>query len=110
MAITLETIQQLCMEGESNHLDYKRDQYQFIGVSDPEKTELLKDILAMANAFRQQTAYILIGVEQQPDGSGKIIGISSNDFIDDAKLQQFINGKTNRVVNFLSYSVQIDAE
>lgn len=110
MAITLDTIQQLCMEGESNHLDYKREQYQFIGVSDPEKTELLKDILAMANAFRQQTAYILIGVEQQPDGSGKIIGISSNDFIDDSQLQQFINGKTNRVVNFLSYSVQIDAE
>ena len=109
MAITLETVQQLCMEGESNHLDYKRDQYPFVGVSDPEKAELLKDILAMANAFRQQTAYILIGVEQQPDSSGKIIGISPNDFIDDAALQQFINGKTNKIVTLLSYPVQIDA-
>ena len=108
MAITLETIQQLCMEGESNHLDYKRDQYPFIGVSDPEKAELLKDVLSMANAFRQQTAYILIGVEQQPDSSGKITGISPDNFIDDAALQQFINGKTNRIVNFLSYPIQID--
>ncbi len=108
MAITLETIQQLCMEGESNRLDYKRDQYPFVGVSDPEKTELLKDILAMANAFRSQIAYILIGIEQQLDGTGKAIGISKDQFIDDASLQQFVNGKTNRPIEFQSYSVQID--
>lgn len=108
MGITLETIQHLCIEGESNHLDYKRDQYPFFGMSDPEKVELLKDILAMANAFRSQNAYILIGVEQQIDGTGKIIGITKEQFIDDANLQQFVNGKTNRPIEFQSYSVEID--
>lgn len=108
MAIILETIEQLCMEGESNHLDYKREQYPFVGISSPEKAELLKDVLAMANAFRNETAYILIGVAQQQDGSGQIAGIPKDNFIDDAKLQQFINEKTNRVVAFSSYSVEID--
>lgn len=98
------------MEGESPHLDYKRDQYPFVGVSAPEKAELLKDVLAMANAFRHETAYILIGVGQQPDGSGQIVGITKDKFIDDADLQQFINEKTNRVVEFFSYSVEIDSE
>lgn len=111
MAITLDYIrQQLCLEGESSHLDYKREQYAFIGVSEPEKAELFKDILAMANAFRSQEAFILIGVEQQQDGSGKVAGIPKVQFIDDAKLQQFINGKTNRPVEFHSYSVPVDDE
>lgn len=108
MAISLEDIKQLCMEGESNHLDYKLEQYPFVGVSAPEKAELLKDVLALANAFRKGTAYILIGVAQQPDGSGLIVGLPKENFIDDAKLQQFINEKTNRVVEFSSYAVEID--
>ncbi len=111
MAISLDYIrQQLCLEGESSHLDYKREQYPFIKAADSEKEELLKDILAMANAFRSQVAYILIGVEQQQDGIGKVIGIPKVQFIDDAKLQQFINAKTNRSVEFHSYSVPVDDE
>ena len=109
MAISLEDIKQLCMEGESNHLDYKLEQYPFVGVSLPEKAELLKDVLALANAFRKGTAYILIGVAQQPDGSGLIVGLPKENFIDDAKLQQFINEKMNRVVEFSSYAVEIDS-
>lgn len=108
MAISLDYIQQLCFEGESNRLDYKREQYLFIKAADSDKEELLKDILAMANAFRSQIAYILIGVEQQSDGAGIINGIAKSDFIDDAKLQQFVYGKTNRPIEFHSYSVPIN--
>lgn len=107
MAISLDDIRQLCMEGESSRLDYKRDQYPFEGATDPEKVELFKDILTMANAFRSQTAYILIGVEQQDDGTGKVTGIAKDQFIDDAKLQQFINFKTNKQIDFISYSVPV---
>ena len=110
MAISLDYIYQLCMEGESSHLDYKREQYVFVKAQDSEKEELLKDILAMANAFRSQVAFILIGVEQQQDGIGKVTGIPKVQFIDDAKLQQFINSKTNRPVEFHSYSVSVDDE
>ena len=105
MAIDLNIIQQLCLEGESNHLDYKRDQYPFVGAADCDKVELLKDILALANAFRTETAYVLIGVAQASDGSGNIVGIDPTDFIDDAKLQQFVNSKTNRAITFSCYSI-----
>jgi len=108
MTISLDDIKQLCLEGESSRLDYKRDQYPFEGVPDPKKVELFKDILAMANAFRSQPAYILIGVEQQDDGTGKVTGIAKDRFIDDANLQQFINFKTNKQIDFISYSVPVD--
>ena len=109
MAISLDDIKQLCMEGESSRLDYKREQYPFVGVSAPEKTELLKDFLAMVNAFRSEVAYILIGVAQQPGENGQIVGIPKSNYIDDAKLQEFINNKTNRIIVFSSYSVEIDS-
>lgn len=109
MAITLDYIHHLCLEGESARLDYKREQYKFVGAFEPEKAELFKDILAMANAFRSQVAYILIGVDQQ-NGIGKVTGIPKDQFIDDASLQQFINGKTNRHIEFQSYSVLVDDE
>ena len=38
-------------ESESDSLDFKRDQYKFHGASAEEKSELLKDILAMANSW-----------------------------------------------------------
>lgn len=110
MAITLDYIRQLCYQGESFQLDYKREQYVFANASDSEKEKLLKDILAMANSFRSQVAYILIGVAQQESGAGEIKGIPQSSYIDDAKLQQFVNEKTNRIIEFQSYSVPIDNE
>ena len=38
----------LLHEEESSSLDFKRDQYPFVGASDDDKSELLKDILAFA--------------------------------------------------------------
>ena len=69
------------------------------------KSELLKDILAFANAARQITAHILIGVEEDAMGWGKVVGVTKH--LDDAKLQQFVNGKTNRPVEFFLLSVPI---
>ena len=109
MPITLGYIKQLCLKVESDHLDYKQEQYPFVEVSAPEKAELLKDVLAMANTSRNEAAYILIGVAQKTGEKGQIVGIPKGSFIDDAKLQQFINEKTNRVVEFSSYSVEINS-
>ena len=110
MSIDFHTIQELCLRGESSSLDYKKEQYLFANAEDEKKTELLKDILAMANAFRSDTAYILIGVTQLKDGTGAITGIPKSVFIDDAHLQQFIDGKVNRRVVFQTYSVCIPDE
>ena len=91
-------IESLLHEDEGTALDFKREQYRFDGAGKEQKGELLKDILAFANSWRQSTAYILIGVNENPDGRGVVVGIS--DDLDDAKLQQFMNSKTNRPLTF----------
>src|SRR5262249_34944507 len=91
-------LENLLREGESTSLDYKRDQYPWVGASDDDKSEVLKDILAFANAWRHSDAYILIGVEEVKGGRANVVGIGQH--IPDNDLQQFVNGKTNRPVEF----------
>lgn len=109
MALTLEQIRELVLEGESNRLDFKREQYRFVGLSGPvgdkEKAKLLKDVLAFANAFRKAPAFILVGVDQSLPRNQAVAGIPVEDVIDDATLQQFVNFKTNRTIPFRAYSV-----
>jgi len=61
-------IEELLYEEESSTLDFKQEQYKFIRANDYQKSELLKDILAFANAWRREDAYILIGVEEIKGG------------------------------------------
>lgn len=95
-----DQFEQLLYEEEGNTLDFKKEQYLFSKATDIEKSELLKDILGFANAWRRATAYILIGVEEVQGGRGKIIGISPNDHLYDHALQQFVNNLTNQPVRF----------
>lgn len=99
-------IEGLLNEDESASLDFKRDQYPFENATDEQKSEMLKDILAFANAWRRTDAYILIGVEEVKGGRSKPVGVSTH--LDDAKLQQFVNSKTNRPVTFSYTAFPID--
>lgn len=99
-------IEELLHEEEGAALDFKRDQYLFDGSDDVTKSELLKDILACANAWRRSDAYILIGVEDIKGGRSKPVGVLTHH--DDAKLQQFVNSKTNRPISFSYETVTID--
>lgn len=85
-------------ESESDSLDFKRDQYKFIKASELDKSELLKDILSMANSWRRVDGYIVIGVEDKPEKPNNILGITEH--IDDADLQQFVNSKVSRTCLF----------
>jgi hypothetical protein len=96
-------LEQLLSEDEGTSLDFKRDQYPFVGAPDDQKAELLKDILAFANAWRRTTAYILVGVDEARLARNKPPGISEH--LNDADVQQFVNSKTNRPVEF-SYRAQ----
>lgn len=88
----------LLFEEEGPSLDFKRDQYRFIGATDTEKAELLKDILAFVNAWRRSDAYILIGVDERPGGKANVVGVTEH--LKDADLQQFVNSKTNGPIQF----------
>lgn len=92
-------IEILLYRGEGTTLDYKVQQYAHDGASPDDKGELLKDILAFSNAWRDETAYILIGV----NNSVEIVGLDKD--LDDSRLQQFISEKTNSPVTFSYRSV-----
>ena len=96
-------LEELLNEEESSALDFKREQYPFEAAPDEQKAELLKDVLAFANAWRRTDAYILIGVEEVRGSRSRPLGVAEH--LDDAKLQQFVNSKTQKPIQF-AYRVQ----
>src|SRR2546423_2348552 len=106
--VDTDLVQELLYESEGVDLDFKRDQYPFEGVSDFDKAELLKDILAFANAFRRSDAFILIGVDEVAGGRANIVGVGEH--LKDADLQQFVSTKTNRNVIFSYHAVEVEGK
>ncbi len=106
MALTLDKLERLLNDEEGATLDFKRTQYPFDEADDTAKSELLKDILAFANTPRQEPAYVLIGVDDVKGGRSRITGVDRH--LDDAKLQQFVNSKTNRIVTFSYQPLHIE--
>jgi hypothetical protein len=100
-----QLIETLLYSGEGNALDFKLQQYKFEGASDEEKSELLKDILAFANSWRESAAHIVIGIR---DGTKDVEGLDRD--VDDARLQQFVNGKTNKPLHFSYYSLDFQGK
>lgn len=99
----MQDLSHLLFRGESESLDFKREQYRFAGADESGKAELLKDILAMANAWRNEDAYILIGVEEKPEPTPVGLNVS----LDDAAIQQFVNSKTQKPINFNYFETQL---
>lgn len=90
-----DLIDRLLYTGEGTTLDYKREGYVTDGADDVKKSELLKDILAFSNTWRTEPAYILIGFDEIEQ---EFYPVTRHP--DDSRLQQFINGKTNKHVVF----------
>lgn len=99
-------LEELLYEEEGTTLDFKREQYVFVSGNEYQKCELLKDVLAFANAWRRSDAYILIGVEEVKGGRSRPLGIESE--LDDAQLQQFVNSKTQKPIDFNYKTILID--
>lgn len=72
-------------ENESTYLDFKAIQYK-----NANHPNLLKDILAMANASYSGPRFIIIGVKPKGDGTRELIGVTE-DAIDEASYQQLVN-------------------
>lgn len=91
-------LERLLYEEEGPALDLKRDQYPFKTASNEQKSELLKDILAFANSWRREDAFLLIGVEDVKGGRSNVVGLTEH--LDDASLQEFVNKKTQKPITF----------
>ena len=98
--LTDELLEQLRYKGEGPDLDYKSERPSFIKASDDEKSELLKDILALANAHRDGVAYILFGFKENVPYPAEVVGLPADGAIDDARLQQFVNEKLETKLHF----------
>ena len=98
--MTNELFEILLFEEEGTTIDFKKEQYRFAKASEEAKSELVKDILGFANAWRRTTAYILVGVEEIRGGKSNVIGIPASEHLDDHSLQQFINNLVNTPVRF----------
>lgn len=96
--MTHEQLTALRYKSEGTDIDFKSAQYRFIGGSEDNKAEMLKDILAIANAWRDGPGYILLGFKDQRPHPAEVVGISES--IDDAQLQQFVNGKVKPKLTF----------
>lgn len=108
--MTEEDIRSLLYVTEGTTLDFKRDQYPFAKATDEQKSEILKDLLGFANAWRKETAYILVGVEEGKGGPAIVHGITASDHLDDHSLQQFVHGKTSKPVRFHYRACQFEGK
>ncbi|MCW4454808.1 ATP-binding protein [Flavobacterium sp. MXW15] len=98
--LTDELLEQLRYKGEGSDLDYKAERPAFIKAGDDDKSELLKDILAMSNAHRDGTAYILFGFKENVPHPAEVVGLPAEGAIDDSRLQQFVNEKLEAKLHF----------
>ncbi|MDP5241399.1 ATP-binding protein [Uliginosibacterium sp. 31-16] len=96
--VNSELLNVLRYKSEGVDLDFKREQYPFANGSDPQKAEMLKDILAIANAWRDGTGYILLGFKDNRPHPAEVVGISES--VDDSRLQQFVNSKVEPKLMF----------
>jgi hypothetical protein len=99
-------IEALLFEEEGSVLDFKSEQYPFADAAEERKSELLKDILAFANAWRGSDAFILVGVKEVKGGRSIPVGVKEQ--LDDAHIQQFVNSKTQRPIVFSYQATELD--
>ena len=104
--MTEDLIKTLLYQSESDTLDFKRDQYPLAGADSEAKSELVKDVVAYANAWKTSDAHILIGVDENPGGKANVVGVTNH--LDDAALQQLVNSKTNRPVRFHYSAITVE--
>lgn len=115
-----QLLESLLYRSEDPSVDYKMEQYVFTRediagdeLSKPErarmfeekKSELLKDILAMANAWTDGPRYILLGFKENKPSVPTVVGIAGDRLHDDAAFQQFIGSRVNTPLQF-KYEVQ----
>lgn len=82
-------------ENEYTYLDFKAIQY-----SSDKHADLLKDVIAMANAPGNKDRHIILGVNYKNNNDRDIVGIDDDDFIDSTIYQQLIYANIEPKINF----------
>lgn len=93
MTVSQLTIDDLLSRVEGSTIDFKMTSYDFAGKTGQDATrkraEFVKDIVAMYNTPRRESAYIVLGIKKHLDGTYDVVGVKSH--VDDAELQSKFN-------------------
>ncbi len=104
--MTPEFFEELLEEEESTTLDFKEAAFILTNQQGIEvhrgQAKLIKHVLAFANTTRRANAYILLGVRKKLGSKAEVVGTEAN--IDDAIVQQIVNSKLNRAIDFHYYN------
>ena len=103
--MTTNEFQQLIALAEDETLDFKQDGYDL----ERSRSALSKDVLAMANTPRGQSARIIFGVKWTPEQGSTVIGLRHQ--LDDDKLQNaFKRGKIQPAPRFIYTPLQFEGK
>jgi hypothetical protein len=105
--MTPEIVAELIARRESPTLDFKADQYDWRADGN---LELAKDLMAVANSLGPGSAcgYILIGVEEEPDQTGRLTGIDVSKHLDDAAMHEKVKFLLNRCPDFQYAAIDVE--
>ncbi|MDZ5712611.1 AlbA family DNA-binding domain-containing protein [Jeotgalibacillus haloalkalitolerans] len=90
-------------EREGTKLDFKKEQYRKEKYQD-----LIKDIMAMANAPIDGERHIVIGVKDKPDGTKEYFSLDRGEIVDQATFQQVIRENVEPSIEFSYYTHEIE--
>lgn len=107
--MTIEEFKIIIDKPESTILDFKNEEYDFSRTANEAKqSEFIKDIISFTNTIRNETAYIIIGINELENGQKELNGISK--ITDDSILQQKIKSKTIPHPIFSYSSIQFEGK
>ncbi|QQE80435.1 RNA-binding domain-containing protein [Alicyclobacillus sp. SO9] len=90
-------------ENEYTKLDFKKMQYR-----KDQYENLIKDLIAMANADVEGCRYIIIGVKHHAAGTREFSPIDAGDFVDDATYQQLISDNVEPGLPFRYFPLELN--
>lgn len=99
--MTEEKFEKLISSEEGRLIDFKRTQYRLINGNSNDLAKFIKDIISFTNTIREESAYIILGIE---DISGEKTFHGLDTHIDDAIFQDKIKDKVNPRPVFTYYS------
>lgn len=73
--LTSKELEILIDRPESSILDFKSKMFDFEADNDKNTAALIKDIICFSNTIRNETSYIIIGIEEKNDGTKDMCGL-----------------------------------
>ena len=96
--MTEQRFRELIRRPESETLDYKAEIYNLSN----SRNKFIKDVIALANTPRDDSAYIVLGVRWTPESGSEVVGIQAQ--VDDTQLQDAFGACPVQPIPRLTYA------